>query len=75
MIFVAPCRVDNVGAAIRRPRGEIFVFALVFGEIATLYRRATNGRPYNIIDRLRYKLKFELPQYRIGRVCQMWYTA
>ena len=37
----------TVGAAIRRPRSKMFRFRQSSGEFVTLYRWATNGRPYN----------------------------
>ena len=54
---------------------ESFVFALGFGEIATLYRRAADRRPYKIIGRLYDKLKFELQRHRIGQKCRMGYAV
>ena len=38
---------------------EFCIFALVFGEIVTMYRRAINDRPYVIHARLCDKLEFE----------------
>ena len=44
---------------------EFNVFALVFGEFATLYRRATNGRPYVIHGTWCGKHQFTIP-FHVG---------